>query len=346
MLSGDPASGKSVMISVARNLLRDLASQPQGVFLGPDNPTKASFLHSFEKSTKLGQHGLGLYSAMYVLCLELGVFISKYEKDFVADLTSIYDNLDIYTAPRTSTHSVSIESPTLNILAGATPDALGDTIPETGWGQGFTSRVIFIYGPALTTYRDPFKRPQQADFARLSSYLKEYFHEIYGEFIWEDDAQDADRHWLNELKMEPVPTYGRLKHYNTRRNEHLVKLAMVSAISAGHGLTVTLSDFERAQTWLFEAESKMPDIFRAMHQKSDQQLLNDTHYWLYTEWSNPNLPQQKPISERKICVFLENKLPGDKIEGFIKLMERTGRMRKAGLSGEWIPNTIDQFTDL
>jgi hypothetical protein len=346
ILAGNPASGKTLMVSLAKLILNDLATTPNGIFLGPDNPTKASFLKEFEKATKLPINGVRvpIYSAMAVLCMEFGVLISRFEKDFVADLTTVYDNPPLYTSPRKSVEGAKIDGPTLNILAAATPDALADTIPEIAWSQGFTSRYIFVYGNSPKTYRDMFARPKKYDLTNLQTKLKEYFYDLQGEFIWDDDAKDADRHWFNEEDQFPVPKYGRLLHYVGRRHEHLAKLAMVSAVSAGHGLNITLSDFRRAQKWLFAAEKTMPDVFRAMHQKSDKQILTDAHQWLYDKWFAVKVEDRKPIAERELWLWFEDKVPSDKIAGYVISMERTGRMRK-GIPGEWIPNTFDKFYD-
>lgn len=347
ILAGGPGSGKTTMVSLAKLMTRDLAATyPQGIFVGPDNPTKASFLQQFEKSTKFSINGMGLpmYSAMSMFCMELGVFISKYEKDFIADLTHIYDNPPLYTAPRKISASSTIEAPTLNILAAATPDALGDTIPEVAWSQGFTARFVFIYGALPPTYRDMFTKPKQNDFKILQDKLREYFDNIHGEFVWEEEAKNADRHWFNEEDQAPIPKYGRLAHYLSRRNEHLMKLAMVSAVSAEHGLVVTESDFRRAQKWLFEAEKTMPDVFRAMHQKSDQQLLSDAHYWLYNLWQTPKLEDRKPIPEAKLWTWFERRVTSDKVSYMISAMHKAGRIRP-GVPGEWIPNTFDKFED-
>ena len=124
-----------------------------------------------------------------------------------------------------------------------------------------------------------------------------------------------------------------------------MKLSMISAISAGHGLTVTESDFRRAQKWLFTAEDQMPEVFRAMHQKSDQQLLDDAWHWMYTEWSNPAIDKRKPIPEKKLWQWFEDKAPGEKIANHVEMMLKTGRMRPAA-PGEFIPNTFEKFRDL
>ncbi len=347
VLAGNPASGKGMVISFSRYLLSDLAASKGGIFIGPDNPTKASFLKQFEKSQKLSINGMGvpLYSAMYVMCRELSVLISKYDREFISDLTDIWDCPRMYTSPRTSTEGARVEAPCLNILAAVTPTDLGDIIPEAAWSTGFTARCLFIYGAGSDSYRDMFTRVKFKDTTILKDRLKEYFHDLHGEFIWDDDAAIALRHWFNEEKQAPVPTYGRLSHYIGRRNEHLMKLSMVSAVSAGHGLSVTLSDLNRAKVWLFAAEETMPDIFRSMHAKSDQQLLTDAHHWLYVNWSTPKLEDRIPIPDRDLYDWFSKKVTHDKVDGMIKLMERTGRMRKATLLNGWIPNTFDKFVD-
>jgi len=342
VLAGAPASGKSIMVSISRRLLSALA-KPGGIYLAPDNPTKASFLDSLENSMKISINGMGIpmYSAMTVLCRELGVLISKYEKEFVADLTDIYDNPPAYSAPRRTSKSVIIEAPTLNILAAATPDAIGDIMPESAWGQGFTSRLIFIYGPAPKMYRDMFSKRPETEMENLRQDLAIYFNELHGEFEWEDKAQDAIRHWFNVDNMAPVPTYGRLVNYCGRRNEHVMKLSMISAVSAGRGLTVTLADFERGRKWLLDAEETMPDVFRAMAQKSDSQLLQDCHQWLYVRYNNVDKNKRLAVNENEIWGWFENKTTHDKIPGLFLAMEKTGRMRKALLPGSWIPNPLD-----
>lgn len=341
ILAGKPASGKSIMVAIARTMLIDLV-KPGGLYLGPDNPTKASFMHTLEASAKIPINGMGvtLYSAMTVLCREFGVLMSKYDREFAADLTDIYDNPPVYSAPRVVSKSILVEAPTINILACVTPDTLNDIIPEPAWGQGFTSRIIFVYGAAPEMYRDMFAKIKDSDMLPLKKQLKEFYEELHGEFEWEEPAQDAIRYWFNIEKEAPVPTYGRLVNYCGRRNEHVMKLAMIAAVSAGHGLTVTLDDFIRGRQWLFDAEKTMPDVFRAMAQKSDSQLLQDCHYWMYTKYSRVARDQRQALRERDIWSFFENKTTQEKIAGLFLAMEKTGRMRRGNFPGDWIPNAL------
>lgn len=340
ILTGGPASGKTAMVSLCRDLLVDLTG-PQGLFLGPDNPTKASFLDYLSNSSKAHPRGHLVYSAMSVLCMELQVLISKYEKDFVADLTSLYDNLDNYTAPRRTSKSLDIPFPTLNILAAATPSAIGDIMPDTAWDQGFTSRLLFIYGTPPEMRRNILKKRKLEDYSKLKSLLKEYFYEFHGQVDWENPASEALDHWYNDEKMAPVPDYGRLANYAGRREQFILKLSMISAVSAGNGLTVSLKDFRRAQQWLFEAEETMPDVFRAMAQKSDTQILQDAHRFFWTKYNSVVREKRKALTQRDIWSWFENKVPNEKIDNLVQTMEKTERLRKGMLPGEWFPNPLN-----
>lgn len=341
VLCGAPASGKTIMVGVAREMLSPLI-RPGGIFIGPDNPTAASFMDALENSAKASINGMGvpMYSAMAVMCTELGDLISKYDKDFVAKLTTLFDNPPNYSMPRRSVKSVTIEAPTVNILAAATPDAIGDIMPDTAWGQGFTSRLVFIYGTTPNLRRNIFQKPKETDLDFLKTELKRFFDELHGQFEWEPDAQSAMDIWYNDLKMTPIPDYGRLVNYCGRRDTHFMKLAMISAVSAGHGLSVTLSDFSRAQSWLLEAEKTMPDVFRAMAQKSDSQLLQDCHYWLYTRYSRVARETRGPVKEQEIWRWFEDKTTSEKIPALMRAMETSGRMKRALLLGDWIPNPL------
>jgi len=309
--------------------------------LAPDNPTKRTFLNALQKAAQSGMNGFLPHCAMMVLVPELAVLISKYEKDFVADLTHIYDNPEKYTAPRQTSDDVDIERPTLNLLAGTTPDQLGDTIPDSAWGQGFTSRIIFIYGTAVKTRRDVFTKREEINTDQLLGCLNDWHKNLHGPFDWEEPAQQAWDIWFNDEEMAPVPEYSRLTNYLGRRNEHVMKLAMISAVSAGNGLTVTLSDFRRAQKWLFDAETTMPDVFKAMMQKNDTQLLQDLYHHMYARYNSLKNDKRLAIREVEMWQFLEDKVPTERIKNLMDAAVKIGYFRLNTFDGGYIPNAKD-----
>jgi hypothetical protein len=168
------------------------------------------------------------------------------------------------------------------------------------------------------------------------------FYELEGEIRWEDTAMQAANAWINS-GMAPEPTYSRLIHYNTRRDMHVLKLAMISSISAQRNMRVEASDVDRAKSWLLDAEKFMPDVFRAMGQKSDVQVLVDLHEYVYALYAKVVKKDRKPIPDEELCRFLENKVPSDKIRKVIEMAEATGRIKRGVYPGTWIPAPLNQI---
>lgn len=342
VLVGEPASGKSLSVMLARDVL----TRVNGITLGPDNPSPASFMDRLSSATGPALNGGPpiVSSSMTVLCRELGNLLPKYDEGFAANLADIWDNPNMFDAPRRTSKSLAIENPTINILAASTPATLG-RLPDVVWGEGLTSRILFIFSPPVDNYRDMFNKGQKINLEQFGKRLDTFYHEIIGDFIWEDPAQNAIRHWFNVEKLAPVPEYGRLSHYKGRRNEHTMKLAMISSVSAGHFPYVTLSDFERGKTWLLDAETRMPDVFRAMVLKSDIELARDCHYYLYVTYSKLDRKGRGPLPESEAYKFLENKATSDRIPGVLTMMEKVGRIRRTTLGGI-IPNPYNAHMDI
>ena len=175
----------------------------------------------------------------------------------------------------------------------------------------------------------------------LSAKLGEIFT-YKGEFQWTQNAIDEINAW-NRAGCPPTPEHSKLRHYNGRRALHTIKLAMISSASRGTGeLVVTVDDFERAKDWLIEAEQTMPDIFRAMGQKSDSQVIADMHFHIYRIWSSVSLDKRKPINVQVIYEFLHSRVPSDKIARLIDVAEKTGYIKKGPYPDEYIPQLISK----
>jgi hypothetical protein len=247
-----------------------------------------------------------------------------------------------YSAPRKDkSRSIDLDRPTINVLAAATPGKLGDMVPESAWYQGFMSRLLFIYGVKVTTERDMFAKRKQGAVLTLLAPLREWFHELLGEFEWDEDARLRMNAWINGGK-KPEPQYGRLRLYNGRRDTHVAKLAMISAVSAGRGLCVSLADVDRALSWLLEAEGVMPDVFAAMAQKSDVQLIEDLAHHVRQEYINQPRQGRKAVHERELYAFMESKVASERISKVIEAASKSGRIRQGNFNWEWLPGTSDE----
>ena len=338
ILTGLAGSGKTTMVRESHTYL----SQINGLHLGPDNPNKASFLHSLEAASRVTKSG-AIFHALTALPRELGTMFPRNDPQFLEDLSDMWESPPRYTAPRVVSKSIIVENPTVNILGAAVPDVVNAIIPETHWNQGITSWLLFIYGtkPVMPN-RNFFEVPPEAgNGALLLRRLEIIFNEFHGEFEWETDAKIYTNSLINS-GIPPTPSYSRLIPYNERRDMHLGKLAMISSVSAQRDHRVELTDVERARGWMLEAEKSMPDVFRAMVQKSDVQVLDDLHYHTYALYARVPRKERKPIPDAELCSFLENKVPADRIRKIIDMAESTGRIKKGVFPGEWIPQPLDK----
>lgn len=338
LLVGPPTSGKTNAIK----FIRPLWSRIRDLHISPSNVTKASLVDVLSRSMRTVLNGTEtpmIFCSLAVPCPEFGVFLTHNDLEFLSVLTEIYDAPLIYSEERRSVGFIEIVKPTLTILAGTQPDFLNAVMPEEAWGQGFASRLIMIYADG-TPKTDLFS-PNPLELENIVKKLTEIFS-YKGEFIWSKQAIDEINAW-NRAGCPPAPTHSKLTNYNGRRPIHAMKLSMISSASRGSSMQVTIEDFERAKDWLLAAEVNMPDVFRAMGMKSDAQVINDLHFYLYRLWSSVALDKRVPIKEKVIYDFLHTRVPSTNISKIIEVAEKTGYIKKGLYPTEWIPNPIGNF---
>jgi hypothetical protein len=341
ILVGGPGSGKTVALKIAYMLL----SKVKGLHLAPDNVTKASFTDSLESSTRMIINGHTtplIFSSMTSCCFELGVLIPANDRDFLSTLNHIFDNPPHYNAPRRTTKDTRIIRPNFTLMAGTTPDFLNNLLPEAAWGEGFASRLIFVYGEKLNQAdKDLFKKPEKKEFPSLERDLNKMF-ELCGEFMWDDDACDELNTWYRQ-DMPPIPMHSKLAQYLSRRAVYAIKLCMISALSSGRGLHVNLHDFHRAKKWLLIVEEQMPNVFLSMGMKSDTTLLHELRYYVYQIYGTNVRDNRKPVFEKDIFNWLHQRLPSERVVAVFEGAKRTGVIKSAG-AGYWIPGALNEIS--
>lgn len=216
------------------------------------------------------------YNTLYLYADELSAFMSQFDSDLVAGLTTFYDCVPYSQGRRTKDLRIHIEKPQLNILCGSTPSNLIKLMPEFAWEQGLTSRMLLIYGdeqPIIDVFNTPYREPDKD----LIHDLK-IINGLVGQFGWTEEYAKAMHNW-KLLGQPPIPKHPKLKHYNSRRFAHMIKLAMITSVCRSNELMLTKADFNTAMGWLLEAEQLMPGIFEAGVGSQDSAALDEiAHY--------------------------------------------------------------------
>jgi len=332
VLVGGPATGKSVAISEAVKLWQ----QVEKVNLAPDDVTGASLIDSLStapRSTLLPDNSTQEFHSMLIPAPELGVLLPEYDQIMIGLLCYLYDNPHSFTQKRrTGNRNINITLPHISILAGCTPGYLASTFPEQAWTTGFSSRTIMIYSAShvkVPLFSGPKTDALRAD--RLAGFLNNAV-DLHGEFTWADDAAMTLERWAM-MDCSPVPEHSKLQTYVGRRALNMIKLCMIAAVSRTCELNIELQDVQRAQEWLLQAEALMPDIFRDMVHRSDSDVLNELHFYLWKRW----VKDRVAVHESALYHFLGTKVPSEKIGRIIDIAERSNMITREAGSQMWTP---------
>lgn len=311
-----PGVGKSRTIAEGRDLVRQLPD----FFLAPVSLTFAALIDSLEQSKRSiirQPEGELTYNSMYICADEMGTFIHKYEPEMIDGLSHFYDTTPYQQERRGREHKTKISSPQLNILAGSTPQNLTGFMPEKAWGQGFTSRIIMVFSDERIL-GDDFADDHKPHTADLAHDLK-LINSLYGEFTVTQSYKDAVKYWQDHGFL-PLPDHPKLSHYITRRKVHIYKLSMVASINKSSGLVLTEDDFLQAISWLVQAETHMPDIFKAGAVNADSAAMDEIQHFVRINDLGTGVPEQRVVH------FAQRMIPITSILRVVDIMVGAGQL--------------------
>jgi len=261
------------------------------------------------------------FNSLYICAEEMGAFIHKYDNEMIDGLAAFYDPDPYAQRRRTNDIKFEIPSPQINMVAGVTPQNLLHVLPERAWGQGFMSRVIMVYSGERIVGDDFAPRPTVTTEA-LEHDLT-IINNLYGQFHVTEEYRDCINLWRaadESVDGAPVPDHPKLTHYIIRRRVHLYKLSMIASVNRGNSLALTREDFNTALGWLAEAESLMPDIFKAGAGNIDGAAMDEIRHFVLAA------DRGSGVSEQKIIHFAREHVPIHSILRIVEVMEKSGQL--------------------
>lgn len=323
ILVAPPGVGKTVVTSVVDKYLRELPEQ----FVAASSVTKASLIDDLKDAERTiirpqETPSTVTFNSLKVVANELGVLIPSYENDFMNVLTDVYDGHGYSERRRSRETNFTLKAPQINLLAATTPAYLNNMLPEGAWDQGFLSRTMLVYSGErvlISPFGSTTTKAKQTKIMQTD--LKE-IGRMYGEIKFAKDAAEALVAW-HMAGGEPAPDHPKLHNYLTRRTAHLLKLCMIATVSAGEDYVISLEHYQTAMDWLIELEHYIPDIFKSMQSGGDSKAIEDTWYFVMKLYSASN----KPIEERKLVQFLQQRVPAHSIDYIIGIMVKAGMLK-------------------
>lgn len=327
ILVAPPGVGKSWSIDFARDLLHELGT----VHVCVDSANYATIIDELADArvdviTPKGE--AVTYHALFVCQDELSVLLPANDIHILGRLQKLWDNPPAFSERRrmhNDGESLVISEPQVGMLTGCQPSYLSSILQPAAWDQGFIPRSIMAFS-GETNDIDYFTH-QQADegiFTELVEDLQK-MQKLFGQFRFTAEYPEAFRAWQAKGKA-PVPDHPRLVNYNVRRDTNVLKLSMISALDRGAGLNLDAIDFHRALGWLVEAETTIPDIFRAMGSSGgDSNIIQETYYFVYQAYMRNGMA---PVKRWKLIEFLQERAPSYSIDRIVQTMCDSGLLRK------------------
>jgi hypothetical protein len=331
-----PGVGKSQAIDVTRNIW----TASKTLFVAPDSLTKAAFLDRLSKCSRtIIRDGklVSEFHSMQIAADEFGNLVPTHDTTFLNVLNTVYNNPvgSFSEERRTGTvKELSIYRPSISILAGTQPGFLDTLLPEQAWSMGYMSRTIMIWskhGPDVDLFAEVDLEKKKEKFKALVDRMKTIIN-IYGQVSLSKDVKELINEWKAK-KYAPVPEHSKLQHYIPRRVLHILKLAIIAAVSRNNSLIIEGKDFLRAKLWLLDAESRMTDVFKEMGAQTHMEVIKDLLFILNRQYA----VEKKPFSAEAVYGYLGKKIPSDKIQGVLDLAIRSGMIEQITGTNLFIP---------
>lgn len=316
-LVGGPGTGKSQSINAVRSVF--IPATNSNVI--PASVTRAGmedYMQSNLCQSKSPDGSLLLSHECIGLSEEMQGILPDQDLGHLTLYNILYDLPKSHKA-QTRTHgAIGLEAPYCSILTGAQPAFLATTMPEQAWGMGFMSRSIMVFDT-------PRERRSMFELRDVDQKLKaDLIHDLkfisgmHGWVEWSDSAVALYDEWWVAEGGKPVPSSKRLAMgYNSRRELHMAKLAMVHAIArqdtTPEHLVVDLKDVGAAITDLLHFESQMKHIFIEMAATGSMVALQDVIDKVKTDTA-----EGKDTPEATMIEMLMQRFPSTQVHSLIE----------------------------
>lgn len=323
-LVAPPGVGKT---NLTKTVNRLWAGMP-GHYTASNSLTAASIVDELRDATRtLVAPGMPLmeFNSLKICANELGVLLPDYTADFMNKLTDIYDGHPYGERRRggEGKNTFMLAHPQINLLAATTPGYMVGTIPDAAWDQGFLSRTILVFSGERRIQSLFKERAKNEKLYEALQYDLIEIGKVYGELRFSPKAAAAiDK--FNATGGRPTPTHPRLIGYNSRRTAHMLKLMQVMCVLRNEEHIIELIDYQDALALLLEAESYMPDIFKAMASSvSDGRIIEDAWDFIFRIW----IRNKQPVPKAKLYAFLQNRTPAYNIAKVIEIMIESEKIK-------------------
>ncbi len=257
----------------------------------------------------------------FVIADELCICLNKktYEAGLSGLFISLYDCKDHFAYHTKGRGKEVLADSCLGILAATTIDRLKDAIPKEAVGEGLTSRVILVYcaKPAKPVSRT-LKTKERGE---LQEYLIKTLQKVLtlegvvtlDSEAWEYYDKNYNDFYYNS-SFYNLPT---LAGYASRRHVHMLKIALLFAISERMELKITKKDLIGADEILSVSEASMPMLMNIITSSEEGILMQEVY---------DVIKEAKCISRKTLLNKFSHKMDLKHFQSIIETLVHSGRV--------------------
>lgn len=353
MLVGPSGARKSTALDLMKSIM-----EGAGVKIFSNKLTAAALIQQLSEANEKTVKGaeIEISSPLLIYSSELGVFLGSdaYSSGVISDLTDLYDNPTKWEKRTISRGAETILGPYVSLLAASTPQTLKDIIPMAAVGQGFTSRIIFVWaqGRRKRTPIPEWDEGHQMLERNLIHDLKE-ISKLSGIFRFDAGGlQLYKRHYLERPEPEEEYQDERLRGYSSRKDIHTLKLAMSLSLANNDSLVITESEMAGAIEAIGWLDEGLPAVFSGHGGSATsadivrifQEISVDTRKSGFSTQAAIVRRNYHMLNSNEIGLVLQTLIEGGAI-GECVLTDNSGKLVKAykTIDESFLHRTVSQF---
>lgn len=267
-------SRKSTALRIGKSMLRGLKDYGLPIHFSTQASSVAALvqqLAAIAGNSKEHQSLTGFSS-------ELGTLLGSKSIEMTDFLTDIYDCDPDWDKQTVSRSLEKVPFPWFNLLAGTTPQWLGDNLSKTAVEGGFVARSIFIYEdtrlrvawPELTEEQKKQKQMLVHDLAEIAK--------LKGRMQITSEAKQYYKDWYEDPKRLVNEDSSRVASFYEREHIHVLKVAMALALGVRSELILELPEILGAIGLLNDIKPGLEKAFsgvgRNIHSTVIEQIRN------------------------------------------------------------------------
>lgn len=270
-------SRKSTALRIGKNILKAIGEYGEEVHFSTQASSVAALV------SQLARIENKEHQSLTASISELGSMLGPKANEMTDFLTDIFDCNPDWDKQTIGRGLEKIERPWFNLMAGTTPQWLGENLSKTAVEGGFVGRAVFIYEdtrrrvarPKMTPYQHKLQRELVHDLALIAK--------LKGKFDFTPEGGEYHDYWYEHLQDIDTDNKDlRLAGYYERKAIYVQKLAMLVSLAMSSSLLIEKHHVEAAVSMLEEIEPGMykafssvgKNIYSADHERIKTQILS------------------------------------------------------------------------